>query len=259
MRSKLFLGGAALAAAAFLGSRLVLAQDAERSRGAPVITVSASAEVSVQPDTAVVRLGVLAQAPEAADAQQRVNEAMQRILAAVTGLGIPERSVRTEDLSLSPVYGDQRPAPDREPQEPRIVGYRASNVVAVEVTELARIGEIIDAGIGAGANQLQGISFRLRDDVEARAEAIRQAVAAAAEQAAAIAGALGVRLGPVQEAVAGGYDIRPPAPYVGARFAVAEMAATPVQPGEVGVSASVTVTYRIADGAPRGARGREDG
>lgn len=259
MRSKSFLGGAALAAAAFLGSRLVLAQDAERSRGAPVITVSASAEVSVQPDTAVVRLGVLAQAPEAADAQQRVNEAMQRILAAVTGLGIPERSVRTEDLSLSPVYGDQRPAPDREPQEPRIVGYRASNVVAVDVTELARVGEIIDAGIGAGANQLQGISFRLRNDAEARADAMRQTVEEAGMQARAIAAALGVRLGPVREVVGGGYDVRPPMPYAGARFAVAEMAATPVQPGEVGISASVTVTYDIGADAPRGARGRDGG
>ena len=258
MRPKSFLVNVMVAAAAIAGTGVAFAQDGERGRSAPTITVSASAEVSAQPDEAVVRLGMLAQAPEAADAQQRVNETMQRILAAVTGLGIPERSVRTEDLSLSPVYADQRPMPDREPQEPRIVGYRASNVVTIEVTDLARIGEIIDAGIGAGANQLQGISFRLRDDGEARAEAMRQAVAEAAVQAKAIADALGVRLGPVQEVVAGGYDVRPPTPYVGARFAVAEMAATPVQPGEVGITASVTVTYGIVADAPRGAR-REGG
>src|SRR5690606_41736111 len=99
MRSKWVPGSFLVAAGALLASSLVLAQDDPRAGRPPVITVSASAEVSAQPDEAVVRLGVLAQAPEAADAQQRVNETMQRILAAVTALGVAERSVRTEDRS----------------------------------------------------------------------------------------------------------------------------------------------------------------
>src|SRR5690606_16965067 len=132
--------------------------------GPPVLRVSASAEVSVQPDHAIVRLGVLADAADAASAQNQVNETMQRVLDAMRGIDVPDQALRTEDLSLYPVYGNQRPVDRDVPQEPQIVGYRASNVVSVEVTELARIGEVIDAGIGAGANQLQGISFGARND-----------------------------------------------------------------------------------------------
>lgn len=147
--------------------------------------------------------------------------------------------------------------PDGVPQEPRIVGYRASNVVSVEVNELGRVGEIIDAGIGAGANQLQGIFFQLRDDTQARTEAMRLAVQKTRMQAAAIADALEVRLGGVREVVASGVDVRQPQPYIGARFATAEMAATPVQPGEVSITAGVTVTYEIAGRSPDDARGSE--
>jgi len=216
----------------------------------PTLTVSASAEVSVQPDRAVVRLGVSAQSAEAADAQDQVNAAMQRVQEAVMRLDVPEQSVRTEELSLYPIYSDQRPLPGRggELEEPRVTGYRASNVVSVELAELARIGEVVDAGIEAGANQLQGVSFSLRNDAPASAQAMRLAVEEAREQAEAVADAMGMRIERVREVIAGGYDVRPPIPYAGARLAAADMAATPVQPGQVDVTASVTVTYEIAEG-----------
>lgn len=214
-------------------------------REPPVIRVSASADVSIQPDHAVVRLGVLAEAPDAASAQNQVNETMQRVLDGMRRIGMPEQTLKTEDLSLYPVYGNQ-PYPQRgEPQQPKIVGYRASNVVSVEVAELARIGEVIDAGIEAGANQLQGISFGVRNDAGARAEAMRLAVEEARIQADAIADALGMRIVGVREVVAGEYGVRPPMPYAEQRLA-ADIAATPVQPGQVDVTANVTVAYEIA-------------
>lgn len=233
---------AAAAGVLLLGAVSAGAQQSERFGGVPVLTVSATAEVSIEPDRAIVRLGALAEAEEAADAQNGVNETMQRILDAMRGLGIAEAALRTEDLSLYPVYANQRPMPDRGPQEPRIVGYRASNVVSVELDELARIGEVIDAGIGAGANQLQGVSFRARNDAQARAEAMRLAVAEARIQADAIADALGVEIAGVREVVAGGYGVRPPQPFMEMR---ADIASTPVQPGTVDISASVTVTYAL--------------
>lgn len=251
MLVRAFLRWVVAGAAACLFVASVWAQERGDFRGPPVLRVSASAEVSIQPDHAVVRLGVLAEAPDAADAQNRVNESMQRVLDAMRGLGVTEQALRTEDLSLYPVYGNQRFSERGEPQEPRIVGYRASNVVSVEVVEQATIGAVIDAGIGAGANQLQGVSFGVRNDAGARAEAMRLAVEEARIQADAIAAALGMRITGVREVVAGEYDVRPPMPFAGQRLA-ADVAATPVQPGEVDVTASVTVTYAIGEAAAGG-------
>src|SRR5690606_35187635 len=213
-------------------------------REPPVIRVTASADVSIQPDHAIVRLGVLAEAPDAATAQNQVNETMQRVLDGMRGIGVPDPALRTEALSLYPVSGNQPYSQRGEPQEPRIVGYRASNVVSVEVVELARIGEVIDTGIEAGANQLQGIVFGVRNDAGARAEAMKLAVEEARIQADAIAAALGVRIVGVREVVAGEYGVRPPMPYAEQRLA-RDIAATPVEPGQVDITANVTVAYEI--------------
>jgi uncharacterized protein YggE len=210
----------------------------------PTVSVSATAQVSAEPDRAVVRLGALAEAPEAADAQNALNAIMQKVLEAVTGLGVAQRDIRTEALSLSPVY--RQPSPQRPAEEPRISGYQAVNVVSVRLDDLDKIGDVIDAGIGAGANRLEGVSFALGDAAAARAKALGDAVRDARAQAEAIAGAMGLRIRGVDSVVAGGGPTSPPVPY-GPRFA-AEAFATPIQPGQLDVSASVTVTYRL--GAP---------
>ena len=208
----------------------------------PTVTVQGSAEVAVPPDQAVVRLGVLAEAATAAEAQQQVNATMQRLLQAVARRNVPERAIRTEDLSLYPVYGETPVPRQGRPAEPRIVGYRASNVVSVELDDLEAIGGAIGAGIEAGANQLQGIVFRVRDNAAARADALRRAVDDARGQAEVLAQAMGMRLDGVRQAVAGGGSVAPPMPML----RMAEAASTPIQPGEVQVSGNVTITYFLA-------------
>ncbi|HEX6999967.1 MAG TPA: SIMPL domain-containing protein [Gammaproteobacteria bacterium] len=218
--------------------------DGHMMRG-PTITVSGTGEVEADPDHAVVRLGVTGEAEEAAAAQEQVNQVMERVLQAMRGLDVPERDVRTERLSLHPVYGN--PVPGREASEPRITGYRASNVVAVDLDDLDKVGDVIDAGIEAGANQLQGVSFTIRNDAEARAEALRLAVEEARAQADAVAGAMGVTIEGVNQVVVGGYSVQPPQPYFDARVERLA-AATPVQPGQVTVAATVSVTYNLREG-----------
>ncbi|HEX5419438.1 MAG TPA: SIMPL domain-containing protein [Gammaproteobacteria bacterium] len=215
-------------------------QPGEETR--PTISVSATAQVSAAPDQATVRLGAVAEAGEAADAQQRINAVMQKVLEAVKGLGVPERAIRTDSLSLSPVYS-QAQRGDNEPRTPQIIGYRAVDVVTVDLDDLAKIGAVVDAGIQAGANRLQGISFQIRNDSAARAQALAQAVREARADADAVASAMNVRITGVSSVVAGGYSTRPPQPYVAEAFAA--KVATPVQPGQVDVSANVSMTYYI--------------
>jgi uncharacterized protein len=242
-----------LAALTVLGAALpALAQDIPprpadsppKSLPIPSLTVSGDGETRVAPDEATVRLGVLAQAPTARAAQEQVNRIAGAILEGVRKLGVPAEQVQTEELNLNPVYAQNRPG---EQGEPRIAGYQASNVVAVRVVKLDQAGPVIDAGLAAGANRLDGVAFGLRDDTAAREEALTSAVTAARGKAQALARALGVRLVRVLEVDEGGVQVAPQPIFKGRMMAQASMASeTPVSAGQVGVSASVTVRWEIA-------------
>lgn len=218
----------------------------------PVLTVSGSGQARVAPDEATVRLGVTAQAPTARAAQEQVNRVAAAVLAAVRTAGVKPEDIQTTDLTLNPLYSQGR---GQELQEPKITGYQASNVVAIRLEDLTKVGPVIDLGLGAGANRLEGVFFGLRNDQAARADALTDAVREARSKAEALARALRVRLVEIVEVAEGGVSISPPpTPFRGRVMAEMAMdASTPVSAGEVGVEASVTVRYRIspcAEGQP---------
>ena len=239
---------AVIALASAAGTRSATAQQDEgnRERG-PTLSVTGRAEAAVAPDVAVVHLGAVAQAEDAAAAQAQVSQVVQKVIDAVKQAGVAAEKIQTSGLSLSPVYSDPRPprVPDERPAEPRIVGYRASNTLTIRVEDLNKVGNVIDAATGAGANELQGISFTLSDDTKPRSEALAKAAQAAAAKAKVLAGAMNVKLEAVRHVQEAGAQVGPPQPF----FRGAEMArvaaATPVEPGQVRVEASVVITYRI--------------
>lgn len=244
----------ALAVLALLAAPLAAHEEEEGMKMdvVPVLTVSGSGQARVAPDEATVRLGVTAQAPTARAAQEQVNVVANAVLAAVRKLGVKAEDIQTSDLSLNPVYSQGR---GQENQEPRITGYQASNVVSIRLEDLTKVGPVIDAGLAAGANRLEGVFFGLRNDEAARAEALTDAVREARSKAEALARALRVRLVEIVEVAEGGVSISPPpSPFRGRVMAEMAMdASTPVSSGQVGVEASVTVRYRItpcAEGQP---------
>jgi uncharacterized protein YggE len=208
----------------------------------PILTVSGTGQARVAPDEATVRLGVLAQAPTAREAQAQVNRSAQAVLDAIRKAGIPAERIQTTGLSLNPQYADARGN-----QGPRITGYQASNTVTVQVEDLAKVGPVIDAGLTSGANNLDGVDFGLRNDGAARAAALTDAVASARLKAEALAKALRVRLVEILEVAEGGVAVSPPPSPFRGRIALAAEAlpATPVSAGQVGVEASVTIRWRI--------------
>ena len=208
----------------------------------PALTVQGSSEVRVASDLATVRLGVVAQAATAEAAQREVNDVANGILEAVRGAGIADRDVQTARLLLTPVFSRQRSAEDL----PEIVAYRASNVVTVRVEALENLGQVIDAGLGAGANQLEGVSFGVKDDLPARESALEEAITEARTKAEAMASALGIRLEGVLSVDEGGVFVQAPQMEMARLTVLQDTGTTPVAPGEVTVSASVTIRYRIA-------------
>lgn len=210
----------------------------------PGLTVNGSAELQVEPDEAVVEVGVDAESPTADAAQAEASRIAAEILSGLRGLEIDETAVQTSQLMLNPVYDYRRGADDGPP---RVIAYRASNVVSVRLHDLTKIGPVIDAATRAGANRVQGVQFRLRNDLEARQEALRQATAEARAKAKVIASALGVELGPVLDVEEGGVTLQPVR--VGQmQMMRAEAKAsfdTPVSAGEITISATVRVRYRL--------------
>lgn len=213
--------------------------------GPPTLTVSGTGESMARPDRATIRLGATAQASDASAAQEQVNEIMTRAIEAIRDLGVKEESISTVGLSLHPVYSDHRPRPMDQPAEPRVVGFRAGNTILVRLDDLELVGDVIDAGVKSGANQIEGLSFELKDQTAARSAALRDAAKQARAKADAIAEAMNLGIVSVMEIQEGGAQLFP-RQFDMARVAAMDAAGAPVQPGQVQMTASVTVTYRVA-------------
>jgi uncharacterized protein YggE len=208
------------------------------------LTVTGTGEVSAKPDRAVVRLGVQAQGKDAASVQNEINQKMGAILKSEKDLGIDDKQIQTANLSLNPIIRN-RSTSNGEDREEYISGYEGAQTVRIQLDDPSKIGPAVDAGIKAGANRLDGVSFELKNDTDARNAALAAAIGQAKSKAAAMASALDVQLNGIDEVTEGGAEIIPPRPLMRA-MAVSAAAPTPVEPGQMNVNASVTVRYRIS-------------
>ena len=229
-----------------LSFAMVAAASAQRTdtTNTPVIIVRGEGQIRVPPDEATVRIGILRQAPAAQAAQDQANTVANDILSAVTKNGIPGNQIQTSRLTLTPVYAPRGNEPNGTP---RVIAYQASNIVAVRLLDLTKIGIVIDAGLHAGANEIQGVQFGLRDEGAASQQALKQAVAEAQRKAETIAEGVHAQLGPPLEIDEnGGATIFPRAEFEASpMMRAAAVAPTPISAGEVEVRATVTIRYRI--------------
>ena len=220
------------------------ASDSAAHAPVPAITVAGNADVAAAPDRAQVSLGAVVETRQAVDAQKQLAQVIQRVLSELRALGVPNEKIRTAGISLTPVYSQPKPRAEPEPEVPRIVGYRATNSVRVHLDDLERVGAVIDAGIAAGANQLSSLNFELKEDLSFRQQALRLAAQEARIKAETIAAALNLTLGEVLEVREEGAQTTYP---VERRFAAPAAAGTPIQPGQIQVSAAVTIRFRLID------------
>jgi uncharacterized protein YggE len=181
------------------------------------------------------------EAAEAATAAADNAERTARVIAALRERVGDGGRVTTVGYSLSPRY-----VHDEGGREPRISGYVAQNQVRAETGDLPAVGELLDAAIAAGANRVDGLQFTLSEESPRKREALAAAAADARAQAATLAAALGVGLGEVVSATTTEAAVPIPMPY--ARMAMESAQATPIEPGEVTVRATVRVVFAIGAG-----------
>ena len=232
--------GAFAAPAAFAQSAPTTPMQVHAMSAQPALNLSAYGEVRVAPDMATITFGVQTEAPTAQAAMADNARRMQEVFAALSRAGIADRDIQTSGLNLSAQYDYV------ENQPPRLRAYQASNQVTVIINDLTRVGATADAVVGAGVNQINGISFGLKDPKAAEDQARVLAVRALQDKARLYAQALGVELGAVRSLnEGGGYTPQPPVLFTGARMQMADSASTPVAAGELAVRIDISGTYDL--------------
>jgi uncharacterized protein YggE len=218
-----------------LAAVVLTAQTTETSRRG-VIRAFGEGRVTVRPDVARISFGVVTRAGTAGEAANTNAERSSAMIAKLRELLGASAEIRTTSYVVSPTY---QHSPDREPV---ITGFVATNQVEATVSDLSLIGRVIDAAIQAGANQVHGPNLGLKDDEDARAQALRMAGQKARAKAEVIAQGVGVRLGHVVAAQEGaGYT---PIPLE--RTAALDAArVTPIESGTLEVRATVTLDMEV--------------
>lgn len=214
------------------------------------IWVSGQASIDIEPDLAVLMLGVEARELTVAEAREAAAQAMTSVRQALTGLGVAEDDIVTTSFSITPqtVWVEVKDAIGTH-GEPRITGYIVSNSLRVKIRNLDDVGEVVDSAAEAGGNliRINSISFTV-DDASSYGEQLRQLASADAKAKAQLyADAMGVQLGPLVYLGETGSS----APVMTAPAAEMAMAkldvrtSTPISGGDVSLTTNIQAAFSI--------------
>lgn len=204
------------------------------------ITVDGFGQAFGAPDVAYLQLGVQVTDTDVTAAFNRANELMTAVISALTEQGIAPNDIQTTGLYMYPetAYDPQTGAPtDR-------ITYRVGNSVDVTIRDVSKIGEVVSAGVNAGANNINSLNFGIADAAALEREARTAAVADAKDRAAQLAEALGLTLGDPIIVVESFTSSDPPVLYERAQ-AMGGSGNVPIQQGQLNVNIQVTVTFSI--------------
>ena len=207
----------------------------------PALNLSAFGEVKVAPDQATINFGVVTEAATAQEAMTQNAQQMTRVVAALRRAGIAERDIQTSGLNLSAQYDYVQNEP------PKLRGYQAVNRVTVVINDLSKVGTTADAVVAAGVNQIDGISFGLKDPTAAENQARQLAVRNLQAKAQLYAQSLNVQLSGIRNLTeGGGYTPAPPLMFAARAVSMDRAESTPVSAGELTVRIDSTGVYDIA-------------
>jgi uncharacterized protein YggE len=205
------------------------------------ISVSGTGNIDATPDIARLSLAVQRRDASMQVARDTTVKVSNAFIALCKKLGIKEAKIRTSGLTIQPEYRW-----DQKENQQVFVGYYVQRQLEVELTDLNKLGDVIEGAIDAGVNQVSPPQL----DSSKRKELSRDALAAAAADAKAnaerIATSLGVKVGAVRTITAGG-AAPPPMPMKAMRVQAmaADGAAESYTPGEIGFESRVEATFDL--------------
>ncbi len=204
----------------------------------PSILVHGEATVSAEPDEANVDIGIVTQAPTSEAAADLNSKQANTVTQALRTL-VPKANVKTVNFAVNPNY--------RYPKDggaPAILSYTANNTVRVVLDDISKLRKVIDAATQAGANNVNRLTFALRDEKPIRSRALAEAAKQARASADALADSLKVKLGRLLHVEEGQPVIVSPAREIElGKSETAEQA--PILPGNIEVHANVKLTFEL--------------
>jgi uncharacterized protein len=204
----------------------------------PVVVTSGEGTVKRAPDQAWVTLAVESRAKTSREAQRLNADAMSAVMGKLKSM-LPADAVRTIAYDLQPEY-------DYANGRQTLRGYAARNALDVRVDDLAKVGEVLDAAVGAGATSASNIRFDLKDRASAERDALQRAVEDAKARATAAAAGAGMKIDRIVRIEEQRPEmIPPPRPVMTMRAEAAPAPPTQVVPGELEIKAMVTLTAAI--------------
>jgi len=204
------------------------------------LNVNGVGQVYLTPDIAYIYIGVHTEAKTASEAVDSNKTQTNAVIDAIEKAGVDKKDIRTTNFSI---YPSQQYSPDGQ-----LTGtvYMVDNTVYVTVRDLDNLGSLLDDVISAGANTINSIQFDVADKTQALKDARGKAVEDAKTQAQELADAAGLSLGTIQ--TISFYDSSPYPMYEGkggGGGAMAADVAVPIQPGQLTIAVTVSVSYEI--------------
>ncbi len=192
------------------------------------------ASVSVTPDQAQINVSAITQAVTAQDAANQnatIATNIQSQLAQALGTS---GTVKTVNYSVTPNYTYHNDGTSV------LNGYTVTNSIQVTLNDLTITGKVIDTATQAGASRIDGLSFSLKDDTDARSQALKAATLKAKAKADAMAASVGLKTGSFLVIQEYGAVVQPLT-----TIAAPGATATPVQPGQLNVTGNVTIAVEL--------------
>jgi uncharacterized protein YggE len=231
------LSGIAFLAAAILAPAIEAQAQAQSPRDGRLIVIG-EGSVNVTPDYAQIESGVITTAKTVKEAVDANSKVMAAITSALRESGIADKDVQTSRFSVQQVYATQEPR-----AEPKVVGFRVSNRVRVNMRQIDKVGEILDRLVAAGTTDVGNIAFLVSDPSKALDRAREAAIADARHKAEVYAQAAGLRLMGVNW-ITEDDGSAPPIPMRAQRETAA--AGVPIATGEDILRVRVTVSFDVA-------------
>ena len=205
---------------------------------AQTISVEGKGSVEIAPEYATLSASVSHTANTASEAQAMVDRAMNRLLNGIDGLPIDDDTLDAGQLRVQPRY---RWSSVTETQE--FEGYEATRELSFRLADLDSLGDALQLLSREGATNVNSPIYGSSKTDEARSRALALAFASARADASALAAAAGLTLGTPNSISTGGRTAPLFRPVNRAAAPMSAEMAPRYEPGQLTVSASVSVVF----------------